>query len=78
MGDYDIFWFETSKKERRGSGFRCSSCGAVFYGRARNNLHTHHIDGNKKNDLPTNLEVLCKWCHKKHHRRYRFNTFSYP
>jgi hypothetical protein len=31
----------------------------------KNNLHVHHIDGNRENNVQSNLIVLCGDCHKK-------------
>lgn len=30
-------------------------------------LQIHHIDGNNKNNLPDNLEIVCANCHVKRH-----------
>lgn len=39
----------------------CEKCGSD------KRLHVHHIDFNRKNNLPQNLQLLCKSCHSKVH-----------
>lgn len=39
----------------------CSRCGSKAF------LLVHHLDRNRDNNLPSNLEVLCKSCHQKEH-----------
>jgi 5-methylcytosine-specific restriction endonuclease McrA len=39
-------------------GYACTECGAT------ENLAVHHIDGNARNDDPTNLTTLCEECHQ--------------
>ena len=77
MSRYNEDWREISWIAKRVAGFRCSNCGATYPDRGKGRLITHHKDFGKKNDLNTNLEVLCKWCHRRLHRRYRRPTFSY-
>lgn len=38
-----------------------------YFCNKRNNLNTHHIDGNRNNDSKTNLVVLCASCHHRLH-----------
>ncbi len=45
-------------------GARCNRCGADNIV-----LVIHHKDRNKSNNLPTNLEVLCRACHMNEHRK---------
>lgn len=40
----------------------CNSCGDT------SDLHVHHQDGDRENNEPENLEVLCKDCHWDEHR----------
>ena len=42
----------------------CIDCGKRISGKA---LNVHHIDENKKNNDPSNLVVLCIFCHTKRH-----------
>ena len=39
----------------------CEACGE------RRELQAHHIDQDKANNLPENIQTLCKWCHNFHH-----------
>lgn len=39
----------------------CEICGST------ENLLVHHIDHNRKNNVASNLMVLCKRCHQNHH-----------
>jgi hypothetical protein len=43
----------------------CEACGATA------NLHGHHVDGNRFNVTPENVQTLCGSCHATHHNRAR-------
>jgi ribosomal protein S27AE len=43
----------------------CEACGATT------NLHAHHIDSNRYNVTPENIQTLCGRCHATHHHRAR-------
>lgn len=47
------------KKE---SGYTCQVC-ALKCHKNKNLLHLHHINGNKSNNYPSNLKVVCVACH---------------
>lgn len=34
-------------------------------------LDVHHIDGDRKNNKMTNLQILCVWCHALETRKYQ-------
>jgi len=42
----------------------CNRCGSTRF------LVVHHRDHNKSNNDLSNLEILCKSCHQKHHKVY--------
>ena len=42
--------------------YTCKSCGLVD-----RRLHVHHLDGNNKNNIPTNWMILCPLCHRRVH-----------
>jgi len=48
----------------------CIICGSTH------RLAIHHIDENRCNNSPDNLQVLCNSCHSKHHSRKRFHSFG--
>ena len=62
--NYTPDWDKTSTECRRKHNWQCSCCEAFF----RENkplLHTHHKDGNKRNNISSNLIPLCAACHTK-------------
>ena len=61
-------------------GRKCKECGV------RKNLTIHHLDGNKKDNIRSNLKLLCRKCHDKIHginptekrsKKYQRGTPSY-
>jgi 5-methylcytosine-specific restriction endonuclease McrA len=44
---------------------KCERCGSGQF------VLVHHIDEDRKNNQPSNLETLCKRCHQKHHETSR-------
>jgi len=40
-------------------------------------LVVHHIDGNRKNNVKENLEVVCKNCHAKRHFKIKEEKWSF-
>lgn len=68
-------WPEVSRKYREGMGYKCEKCNQVYPARY---VHCHHIDGDKTNDAPSNLQCLCIGCHAEIHttmkadREYKF------
>ena len=67
---YTEDWPEISRRFRESKNWSCECCGCNASDR-RELLHTHHIDGNKKNNRNANLRALCILCHQKqpHHSR---------
>lgn len=66
VNQYVDNWTELSKKIRILRKWRCSVCGADK-SREPMDLHVHHIDSNKLNNNPSNLQVLCMKCHAEQH-----------
>ena len=53
--------YTIQEKERK-----CEICGST------SNIDVHHKDGNRTNNNPENLVLLCRSCHMKEHRKTRF------
>lgn len=51
-------------------GKKCSMCG---YDETPKMMDVHHIDRNRENNDPSNLQVLCVWCHQLIHRGVEFH-----
>lgn len=62
-GDYPSNWARISWEAREKVGWICSCC-RLNCSQNTSLLHTHHLDGNRGNIRPSNLEVLCIACHK--------------
>lgn len=61
---YSDNWTDISRKVRERVGWQCQEC----YGDFRHNkreLHVHHINGLKYDNLIKNLKALCHNCHAK-------------
>lgn len=52
---------------------KCLRCG---YDEFVGALHIHHVDGDKKNNLPNNRIVLCANCHLTYHQNRAWNMES--
>lgn len=55
---HNTIWLEYYKSKSS-----CELCGEI------NKLVTHHRDGNYKNNIVSNLMVVCRSCHNKIHKR---------
>lgn len=65
-----------SKTIREQKNYECNDCGINMSKQEhRKFAHVHHRDGDKSNDNPTNLEVLCIECHSNQpgHERLKYN-----
>lgn len=51
-----------SREMKEKAGWRCQQCGKD-YSKEEKGLHTHHINGLKHDNHPSNLKVLCRFCH---------------
>jgi 5-methylcytosine-specific restriction endonuclease McrA len=58
---YGMHWSRTKKAVKRAAGGRCARCGGQYL------LTVHHIDGNRRNHVRSNLTVLCEPCHREVH-----------
>ena len=65
---YAKSWQKISNYVRQQAKYICSSCfGDFSANKCRRFLHTHHADGDKRNNLPENLKALCIKCHSEEH-----------
>ena len=64
QGGYSENWGEVSSRYRQDVNFCCESC-RVNLVEYRRLLHTHHVNGNKRDDRFANLKALCIDCHRK-------------
>ena len=67
---YTPKWAEISKAYRFKQKFTCEDCGIHLDGAAGYYLDTHHINGNKTDNRPSNFKCLCVLCHanvNEHH-----------
>ena len=57
-------WSQISENFRASKGYCCDIC-RLDLNASKHLLHTHHIDGNKRNNQESNLQALCADCHRK-------------
>lgn len=65
VGGYSADWAEVSRRTKELRGWRCELCGFTAYHSAV--IHTHHVDRDKPDNHPANLQVLCLACHQSKH-----------
>ena len=64
LNDYTPDFGQISQKARQYAGWRCKACRADLSAQGlRRFLHAHHRDGDRSNNSPQNLLVLCIACH---------------
>lgn len=63
INDYSEDWPLLAEKLKKLRGYKCESCGLELIGTDRKFLHGHHKDGQKSNNDPSNIEILCLGCH---------------
>lgn len=61
---YAADWDGISRRFRESKSWTCEIC-HVDLGQYPRLLHTHHRDGNKRNNVLSNLQALCIDCHRK-------------
>lgn len=61
---YSDDWERISLAYRKAKDFVCENCGVDLSDHKRL-LHTHHINGNKRDNRDANLRALCMDCHRK-------------
>ena len=64
LNTYSKNFSKISKQIRENRGYMCENCYINLYKiENRKFAHVHHIDGDKSNNNPANLQVLCIECH---------------
>lgn len=77
--EVDIFGYvrdkeRISKDYRKKQNYTCESCSLRPLSKIHNRWwHTHHIDGDKTNNVTDNLKCLCIMCHANVDDRHRYN-----
>ena len=61
---YTPDWGDISRRRKHFAGYVCECCRANFSTR-QDLLHAHHKDGNKGNNTPRNIAVVCALCHQR-------------
>ncbi len=64
--EYTPDWEVLSRRFRATANWTCAGC-KIDLSDKKNLLQTHHIDFDKRNNVPSNLTPLCVLCHKEHH-----------
>lgn len=64
--EYSSNWDIVSRIYRESVNWKCENCRIdLKANEAQKFLHTHHINGDKTNNHPTNLRALCVDCHNQ-------------
>lgn len=64
--DYTQDWMAISRRTRESVDWFCEECNRDC-SNEKSKLHVHHRDGDKQNNSPDNLQVLCLKCHEDTH-----------
>lgn len=62
--DYSHNWNTISKNHRKAHDYICEEC-SLDLSDHKQLLHVHHVNGQKKDNRPSNLKALCVECHRK-------------
>jgi hypothetical protein len=75
---YSENWNIISKKVKEKRNYTCENCGFTPSNNYEKRfIHTHHINGDKQNNLEDNLKVLCIKCHSDidiYHKRIKVSS----
>lgn len=65
---YAPSWKRIAHDIRKRDGYTCQICKTQFP-KSSKLLHVHHMDGDKFNNIPSNLMTVCATCHPKGKRK---------
>jgi hypothetical protein len=76
---YHAMWSQVSEAYREKMNFRCESCGIDLSVQSEKQwLHTHHVNGDKRDNRTSNFQALCLLCHGlKHTEQLKHGTAFY-
>jgi hypothetical protein len=63
--EYPSDFPKLSERLRRENGWQCQKCKQNLLPYLRQYLHVHHINGDRSDNTPQNLKILCIACHAK-------------
>jgi RNase P subunit RPR2 len=72
---YSNDWGLISNKAKEAVNWTCESCEKKP--KNRRDLHCHHIDSSRNNNLVSNLRVLCASCHSDEHSHMKKQNINY-
>lgn len=76
---YPMNWKEIAAKFKQKKGLKCKDCGLKDQSGENHWFYdVDHINGNKSECAPKNLQVLCKLCHTYKDKHHRQQAIKYP
>jgi hypothetical protein len=67
MSDYPYSWRSRRRADLVAAGYECERCAQPDRPMGRyTQLERAHLDGDRNNDAPQNIAVLCRTCHRRH------------